>query len=652
MCGIVGEISGIHEFREGSILAKCDLLRHRGPDSQGTYACEIEGKGGRYKIALGHRRLKVLDLSSRAAGPMPNDDGTIWITYNGEIYNFREIRSELQSGGWKFRTESDTEVLLKAYEAWGIECLGMLNGMFAFGIWDGRLKRLFLARDQVGIKPLYFECRRKGLIFASELKAVRSFSDTSHEVDPVSLAEYLALGYVPGPRTIFKDVLKLQPAHYLVWCDGELAIRRYWKPSDYIRRHSEGGKLRDGGNQPLESRELTTRLFELLRASIRRQLVSDVPLGAFLSGGLDSSLIVALMSKVTDRPIKTFSVGFRGRGYYDERVHARQIAELFGTDHREFEVEPRAVDDLPRLVQYFDEPFADSSAIPLFHLAREARQYVTVTLSGTGGDDLFGGYRRYMAHRVQRLYDRIPKFMRENLAAVARHLPATRKTKLGEYILFLRRLTCCDSQGAYQSYLNLMTVINPSLMAEVMQDPWIPSGAPGAGEGPFADSPYPEDTVNSLLYRDFHTYLPDDLLVKEDRMTMAHGLESRVPFLDRDLVEFAWRIPGNLKVKGWTTKYVLKKAAERVLPLEIVHRTKHGFAVPLAEWFRSGLREMAYDLLRSSNSGYLRPGGGERLLDAHQSGKVDYSPQLWALLVLRVWEEQSKEPAGSRALLQ
>ncbi|MBI3014311.1 MAG: asparagine synthase C-terminal domain-containing protein, partial [Candidatus Tectomicrobia bacterium] len=383
---------------------------------------------------------------------------------------------------------------------------------------------------------------------------------------------------------------------------------------------------------------------------VRRQLISDVPLGAFLSGGLDSSLIVALMSEVAGKSVKTFSMGFRGSGYYDETAHARRVAKDFGTDHHEFEAEPKAVEDLEKLVYHFDEPFADSSAIPLYHLARAARQYVTVVLSGTGGDDLFGGYRRYAAHYFQRLYAVMPNFVRKNLAAVARQLPASRRSKVGEYVLFLQKLTGCDSGGIAHDYLNLVTIVHPALMAEVLQDPWAQS-KPDLGEDIFSAAPFPGDRVNCLLYRDFHGYLSDDLLVKEDRMTMAHGLESRVPFLDRDVVEFAWKLPGNLKVKGWATKYILKKAAERVLPREIVHRTKHGFAVPLAEWFRNGLKEMAYDLLLSKNSGYLRQRGVGRMLDDHQRGKVDYSPQLWALLVLRVWEEQSKDVTGSRVLL-
>jgi len=573
---------------------------------------------------------------------MSNDDGSLWVTYNGEIYNFQEIRDVLRAKGWTFRSQSDTEVLIKAYEAWGVECLNLLNGMFAFGIWDGRANRLLLARDPVGIKPLYYKCAAHGLLFASELKAVLCGPGHSREIDPVGLADYLALGYVPGPRTIYKDVRKLQPAHYLLWRDGDVVIRRYWTP--FGQERAQAGSLNPGKqvSRSLEMDELSAQLLDLLRSSVRRQLISDVPLGAFLSGGVDSSLIVGLMSEVAGKSVKTFSMGFRGSGYYDERAHARRVAKDFGTDHHEFEAEPEAVEDLEKLVYHFDEPFADSSAIPLYHLARAARRYVTVALSGTGGDDLFGGYRRYAAHPVQRLYAVMPNFVRKNLAAVARQLPATRRSKVGEYVLFLQKLTGCDRRGTGQDYLNLMTIVQPELLAEVLQDPWAQS-TPDRWEDIFSAPPFPADRVNCLLYGDFHTYLPDDLLVKEDRMTMAHGLESRVPFLDRDVVEFAWRLPGDLKVKGWVTKYILKKAAERVLPRDIVHRTKHGFAVPLAEWFRNGLKEMAHDLLLCKDSGYLRQSRIRRMLDDHQRGKVDYSPQLWALLVLRVWEEQSKD---------
>jgi asparagine synthase (glutamine-hydrolysing) len=617
MCGIAGLWHAHVTGDERALLARAsDSLRHRGPDDSGAW---FSAAGD---VGLAHRRLSILDLTPTGAQPMANDDGSVRIVHNGEVYNFAELRERLR-GRYQFRSSGDTEVVLRLYEDKGIDCTTELEGMFAFAVYDDARRRLLLARDRAGIKPLYYASAPGRFAFASEPKALLALPWVSRAVDPIAVAQYLSVGYVPAPRTVFTDIRQLLPGHRLVLEDGDVRVERYWS----LRPEADA--------RPTEA-EWVDGLDEVLRRSVRRQMVADVPLGAFLSGGLDSSLVVALM-QATGATVRTFAIGFEGMGEYDERPWARRVAQQFGTKHEEFVVAPRAADDLAEMLHHFDQPFADSSAMPLYYLARLTRQHVTVALSGTGGDELFGGYRRYASHGVSEVARRLPGWTVGAARALADRLPGSRRSRIGEAILLARRLARTVDLSPDEQYRRLMTVADAAIMrAPVSRDDVDVIG-------PLLRGSPAQDVVTRRLFADFHTYLPDDLLVKEDRMTMAAGLEGRVPLLDDDVVAFAARMPATLKVRRLTTKYLLKKVAERYLPREVVHRAKHGFAVPVAEWLRGPLRGVAADTLLLSGSGWFDGKAVERLWSEHQAG-ADHGAALYALLVFELWHR------GQRAI--
>ena len=624
MCGIygwVGVFSGDPPLRH-------DCLAHRGPDEAGTYRDALPDG---VRVALGHRRLRIIDLSPEAAQPMVGERGHA-IAYNGEVYNYRALRSELAARGAAFRSSGDTEVVLRAWGAWGMEALPRLNGMFAFGLWDRARRTLVLARDRAGIKPLFYARQPEGLLFASEIKALRGAPGVSDAVDPAALAHYFTLGYVPGERTIYRDIRKLAPAHALLWRDGDVSIRRYWSPPDAAATAA-----------PVAEEEQAERLAALLGAAVERQLVADVPLGAFLSGGVDSSLVVALMRQRSAGAIKTFSIGFEGMQLYDERAHARRVAQRFETDHTEELVRPRPVDDLARIVGAFDEPFADSSAIPTYYLAAITRRSVAVALSGTGADDLFGGYRRYASSAIRRALGGLPAWARRGLARGTGRLPSGRRNRVGQAVLYLQRATAADVDPAAW-YASLMTVLDRDLLRALAPD--VPEARHPLAALLAHGARRPD--VERYLWTDFHTYLPDDLLVKEDRMTMAHGLEARVPFLDHEVMDFAWTLPAGARVRGLRTKALLKRVAARWLPADIVDRPKHGFAVPVGEWLRGELRDVAAAALLDGDGGVLDRAAVRALWDRHQAGR-DLGTQLWALLVYRLWERD--RAAGAAPVL-
>ena len=628
MCGIAGTIN-YYEKRNVSkkLLEKMvSALEHRGPDDVGMYV-----KGN---IGLGIRRLSIIDLE-KGRQPISNEDDSIWVVYNGEIYNYKELRQELEKKGHKFKTHSDTEVLVHLYEEHGKELVNKLNGMFAFAVWDSKRRTLLLGRDRTGIKPLYYYIGRDKLAFASELKALLQDNTISRELNHQALHDYLTLLYVPAPHSIFSSIKKLPPAHILEYIDGELSIQQYWtipykEPEDERQLTSK------------EVQQFAIGVHEQLQAAVRRRMISDVPLGAFLSGGIDSSAIVALMAQVSDTQIKTFSIGFKDAGYYDERKFARKIVKQFNTQHHEFEVEPNALDILPTLVKYFDEPFADSSAIPTYYLSKMARQHVTVCLSGTGGDELFGGYRRYLIENLFKHYQRYPKAVQGLAMGFSKMLPVSRKSALKEYFLLLKRfLTCQEESSPMLRHINMMSCFTE----EAKEDLYTKS----FGEN-FSSSAHPLefyykktadlDDLTRTLYTDFHSYLPGDLLVKEDRMTMAASLEGRVPFLDHEFVEYVASIPSNLKVRNLTTKYIFKEAMRSVLPAMIIDRRKHGFGVPIGEWFKHELKDYASDIFRDSKTtqrGYFDAAYIQNLMDEHQKGLQDYSAQLWTLLMFELW---------------
>jgi len=596
----------------------CDLLAHRGPD--GGHAI-VDGIA-----ALGHRRLAIIDLSPAGRQPMSTADGQVWITFNGEIYNFQELRSTLEARGHRFHTRTDTEVILAAYKEFGIECLRHLNGMFALAIWDRPRQRLFMARDRAGKKPLYYWENHDGLAFASEPKAFLADSDFSPEADPVALSAYLTYQYVPTPLSAFKGVKKLPPAHYLLAENGRISIERYWKLS-YARKTA------------MTEREASEALLEKLREAVRIRLVSDVPLGAFLSGGIDSGSVVALMAQLGTSPVKTFSIGFEEKAF-DELGYARLVATRYGTDHREFVVRPDAVELLPRLVWHYNEPFADSSAIPTFVLSELTRRYVTVALNGDAGDENFAGYERYRANVLAQRYDRMPSLVRRPLRRLAELMP--RSGRSGTLLSRGKRFVETFGEAREHRYVRWMSHFHHSLRMELCRPEFLEAGGPDPASilvDAYAASDAP-DFVDATLDVDVQNYLPDDLLVKVDIATMAHGLEGRSPLLDYNVMEFAASLPSGFKLKGGVKKHILKMAVSSLLPDEIVNRPKMGFGVPLETWFRKELKEMAFDILlgsRMRERGYLDGAFVRRLLEEHVSGARAWHNQLWNLLMLELW---------------
>ncbi|MCH7885882.1 MAG: asparagine synthase (glutamine-hydrolyzing) [Planctomycetes bacterium] len=611
MCGICGICLDDPRARVDSAVldAMSSSLAHRGPDGNGTF---LDGP-----VGLGHRRLSIIDLS-RGEQPMYNEDRTIALIFNGEIYNYIELRKSLIERGHRFCSDADTEVLVHLYEDYGDQCVEHLRGMFAFAIWDGRRKRLLAARDRMGEKPFYY-CQHNGrFLFASELKALHKDRTWTPRICTASLDHYLAYGYIPAPFTIFEDVFKLQAAHTLVWEKGRVSTSPYWKVD-----FTTGPRL--------DEQEYVEELRRRLDDSIRLQMRSDVPLGAFLSGGIDSSAIVALASLQMNKPLATFSVAFADQEF-DESRYARMVAERYGTEHHEIVVRDMDVSTFPDLVGHFDEPFADPSAIPTYYITREARRFVKVCLSGDGGDELFGGYDQYEDCLRQRWVDWIP-------GGVRRAMFGRLSSALPDYVYgkgWLRRMSV---SGAVR-YQRQMGVFDPEERFQLLrsehfdpstQEPWLFSPY-------FSDNGH--DPVAVRQHTDQRTYLPEDILVKVDRTSMMHALEVRVPFLDHRVVEWTNAMPTNMKIRGGVRKYVLKRLLADLLPAEILERGKRGFGIPIKHWFRSDLDGFARDMLLSPSSRsqqFFRPDAVRRLLDGHGRGLRDLSRRLWTVLWFEQW---------------
>jgi asparagine synthase (glutamine-hydrolysing) len=616
MCGIAGIVRTDGAPAGGELLrAMTGALAHRGPDGDGFYC---EGP-----VGLGHRRLAIIDLAT-GDQPMASDDGSSVIIFNGEIYNFRELRRELEGRGATFRTSSDTEVIIRAYEAWGMACLSRLRGMFAFAIWDKRQRRLILARDRVGIKPLVYAWDGHRLVFGSEIKALLEDASVPRELDWEALREFLTLHYIPSPRTIFRSIRKLPPASYLVLDLGgaEPKIHRYWD----LRFAPD--------SRPTEADWLDGLRWHLSDA-VRSHLVSDVPIGAFLSGGVDSSTVVALMAKATGGRVRTFSIGFDD-GDFDELAHAREVARRYDTQHFEYVVKANALEMLPRLAWQFDEPFADSSALPTYYVSKITREHVTVALSGDGGDENFAGYTRYA--RAQRLHEQLDTFpavlARPLLRLAARLLPPGAR---GQGYLDMLGSPPVDRYFKLVAYQRSETLRR--LMSAGAREHMEPAVTPAlfrslAAEGPRADY------VSTLQYLDIHSYLPEDILTKVDRTSMAVSLEARVPLLDHVLMEYVATMPVGLKFQDGIGKVILKRAMAADLPAGILGRRKMGFGLPIASWFRREMTDYVRDVLdgrRTRQRGLVDPGAVATLLEEHQTGSRDRSSQIWALLALEEW---------------
>ena len=623
MCGIAGFVdrwdSGQArpvEERAAILDSMCRIIEHRGPDDQGVTL----DRG----VALGMRRLSIIDLAG-GHQPISGEDGSVSIVYNGEIYNFHELKDRLEAAGHKFKTHCDTETVLHGYEEFGPDCLKDLRGMFAFAIWDAKKQVLFIARDRAGKKPLYYSVTKRGsLIFGSELKVLLQHPDVEREIDPKALDAYFTLGYIPDPYSIFKNVNKLPPGHYLTFSEGRLDVKQYWdfnfNPSDSLREEDYLEELRF-----------------LLDESVRLRLISDVPLGAFLSGGIDSSTIVGLMARHSAQPVKTFSIGFH-EDSYNELKYARMTAQKFGTDHHEFFVTPEICSVVDELAWFMDEPFADQATIPNYVVSKLAREHVKVVLSGDGGDELFAGYTRYIVAQNRASFDLIPKTLRQGLGPLSKNLPHGTK---GRNYLFNISL---DPVSRYLDSVSTFTSLNrESLYTRDFRDL---VGTEGYVSSLFRDLSARVTTgepLDRLLYIDSKTYLPGDILAKVDRTSMAVSLEARAPLLDHKLIEFVGQMPAKLKLSGLESKHLLKKAVADLVPHEILNRPKQGFGVPIQDWINRQLRSRIRESLtepRSQQRGYVEPGYINVLLNEHERGRRDHSDGLWALFMLELWHRQ------------
>lgn len=612
MCGFVGMMSRRGVSRPELIRAR-DEITHRGPDDQGLYLSKDKCTG------LGFRRLSIIDLSPQGRQPMANEDGTLWIVFNGEIYNYIELRKELELRGHIFKSNTDTETILHGYEEWGAEVVDHLRGMFAFAIWNENLKSFFLSTDPIGIKPLYY-CQRNGTFaFASELKSLLKFSSVSRELDLSALNQYLALGYIPSEESIFRDIKKLAPGHYLRYSDdGNIEKNRYFEAPFLTSRNLE------------QEEDLVDRLHELLKDSVKRALQSDVPVGVFLSGGLDSSVMATIAASFTSRPIQTFSIGFKEHRY-NELPYARKIADFISSDHHEFYVTFDSLEALDRISSQYDEPFADSSAVPTYYVSKMARQHVKVAISGDGGDELFGGYNWYTwvinAQRAKRVLGPLASpisFISEYLPDWVdgkRFLSAIRKDAVTQLIdrtfIFKSRERAIMLNEDVKANIQL-------LLPEAKIRNIFDSGSKGL--------------IGRMQSVDLNYYLPYDGLVKVDRASMMSSVEVRPPYLDKDLIKFALSLPEKYKIRGSKKKYLLKKLALRILPSNFPLERKQGFCVPLREWFKGQLSDVLADAMRGQHVQiYLNTRYLKNLLWTHKKGHQDNSSKLWSALIFSLW---------------
>ena len=630
MCGIAGVLN-LHRapVGPGELAAMAATLRHRGPDGAGVFAPEGA------PVGLVHTRLSVLDLET-GDQPMLSPDGSLALVFNGEIYNFRELRARLEGLGYRFRTRSDTEVILHAYAEWGERCPEHLDGMFAFALWDGRERRLLLARDRTGKKPLFVYRDAERLVFGSEMKAILACGGVDDTLDPAAVPLYLTYGYVPSPGTFYRSIRKLPPATTLaVRPDGTAGERRYWSP------------VFDGTGRRVRMDDAVEEVRELMTAAVRRRMVADVPVGAFLSGGIDSTIVVGLMSRLADRPVRTFSIGFSGDARFDETDVARSTARRLGTEHTEFVVEPAAIELLDDLVTAYDEPFGDSSAIPTSTVSRLSREAVTVALTGDGGDELFGGYLRLHAGALS---ERIPSVLRRAGGHVARWLPANGHPR-GLPARAARFLSAAADPlpDRYLRWIGFFpdateSLLHPEVRAAVYDRAAVRASFRTELEGGGGS------TLDRLLRLNFNTYLLDDLLVKADRCSMMHSLELRSPFLDTALIEFAGRLPDSFRRRGRSTKYLLRRAFPDLLPPDLLARGKMGFGVPLDTWFRTRWRNALEEgLLDPASSLYewLDRGAVQGMVARHLSGEANLGHQLWSLLTLERWLSRRAGARGS-----
>ena len=620
MSGICGVLNlDNNPIKKDLIKNMCLKISHRGPDDKGTFVDKYVG--------LGHVRLSIIDLSSAGHQPMCNENKTNWIIHNGEIYNFLDIRLELCKRGHHFKSNTDAEVIIHSYEEWNKKCLKKFNGMFAFGIWDAKEKLLFLARDRLGVKPLYYYLDSKKIIFSSEIKAILVDPTASNEIDMKGLINYFSYGHSVASNTIYKNIKKLLPGHYLICKDGKVSIHQYWDMPFIKEKENKGEKY------------YCERLFELLIDSVKKRLVSDVfPLGVFLSGGIDSSIIVAIMNKINNQSIKTFSVGFDIKGSnYNELSDANLVAKYFNTDHHEILLtDSDLIDALQKLVYHYDEPFGDVAAFPTYLVSKVAKNYVKVCLTGEGADEIFGGYRRYVAEKYTKYYNLLPCFLKDNLIKKSVNLlPRFRRIKT-----IINTICINDEVKRHGSWLN---IFSDDMKANLFNS-YVSDILKNIDSFEIYKKYFPLDnqlsTLDKIMYVDLKTRLPNMYLEKIDKASMAVSLEARVPFLDHRLVEFAATIPAKYKIKNFNTKYILKKTAKSILPKNVINKPKHGFAVPIDPWFSGKLKNFIRDILLDKTTlsrEFLNKKYIQEIYNKHLQGKEVYALNLWLILIFELW---------------
>jgi asparagine synthase (glutamine-hydrolysing) len=630
MCGITGQVnSDIDHPVDQDVLARMShIIRHRGPDSDGFYV--------RGNVGLAIRRLAVIDLAG-GDQPLSNEDGSVWVVFNGEIYNFQELRARLENKGHRFRTHTDTETIVHLYEEYGVACVNFLHGMFAFALWDVRHRRLLLARDRLGKKPLYYAEHDGALLFGSELKCLLQYPGFPRDPNFRAIQHYLGLQYIPDPLSAFNGVCKLPPAHRLIWENGQVRVERYWQLNYEPKIQESLADLED-------------ELLERLREAVRMRLVSDVPLGVHLSGGIDSSIVTALAADLTSRAVKTFSIGFEEERF-SELPYARLVAERYATDHHEFVVR---FDDIPELIRklakHFDEPFADPSAVPVYLLAQRTREHVTVALNGDGGDELFAGYARYGLDRYANVYGRLTSLIGDGLLPELMSFLTAPVDRPGEvnWIAGVKRLPQAARTTQKANILRWGSYFTDEMKDRLWNDDLaaVLQSSLRHTEQWLSDL-FDQAPARSLLDRtlsvDTRSYLSGDLLVKADRMTMAHSLEARSPFLDQELQAWAARLPECCKLKGNSHKYLLKRACGRLLPAKLLKRGKQGFGIPLAAWIRGPLVKWVQEMLldpQARIARYLRCDYVRQLFEEHVRGSENHGNRLWALMMLEVWLQE------------
>lgn len=617
MCGICG-----FNWSDNKLIQEmAGILCHRGPDQTGSFSDN--------GASLGHRRLSIIDLSKKGIQPMCNENESIFISFNGEIYNFKDLKKILEEKGHRFESDTDTEVIIHAYEEWNTDCVKKLRGMFAFAIWDSNKKQFFLARDRLGIKPLYYYHDQKKFIFSSEIKSILLDKTIKKEIDDESMYYFLGYEYVPAPRTMFKGINKLMPGHTLIYKDGEITINKYWNLTF--------------SNKIYDEKYFSKKIYDLLEESIRMRLMSDVPLGAFLSGGVDSSSIVGLMSQMIDEPIKTFSIGYEDESF-SEFQYAKQVSELFGTDHKEIMVDPYSIEVFEKVIWHLDEPMSELSAVPVYLLCQKAKKDVTVCLSGEGGDELFAGYDRFVASKSDAYYRKIPEVMRKKLiSGIVNKIPPQPQKKGA--INIVKRFIEGSDLPIEGRHMRWQYFSNEKEENELYSESFKRKTnhiKPFEVVNGYYQSCSLNDRLAREQYAEINTYLVDNVLMKVDKMSMANALEVRVPYLDHNFVELSASIPTNLKLNGFTTKYILKKTMSDLLPKNIVYRKKQGFSIPIKNWLRYELREYMEDLLKNSDvikehfdSYYL-----DKIIEQHIRGSHNNSHRLWALMNIEWWHRK------------